>query len=117
MLNQMGCSNPPVTAGLHLFESPLPKWGSMKGGWVSERENIYERQKSVNLKKKKGGPCFFLSRHLKKEIGTEPEVAHGCQHRVTSDRKRNTDVIRLINLWCECSFRLSVRLRLFLGSV
>lgn len=35
-LNQMGCSNPPVTVRLHLFGPLLPKRGSMKGGWGAE---------------------------------------------------------------------------------
>lgn len=46
-LNQMGCSNPPMTVGLHLFGSLLPKRGSMRSGWGgwwgAEREKESER--------------------------------------------------------------------------
>ncbi len=44
-LNQMDCSNPPVTVGLHLFGSLLPKTGNMKGGWGAERERQRERER------------------------------------------------------------------------
>lgn len=46
---EMGCSNPPLTTGPHLFGSLLPKRGSMKSGWATEREgeNMYVRGNGV----------------------------------------------------------------------
>lgn len=46
---EMGCSNPPLTAGPNLFGSLLPKRGSLKSGWATEREgeSMYQRQESL----------------------------------------------------------------------
>lgn len=103
----MGCFNPPMTVGLHLFGSLLPKnRGSMETGWGGcERESMYERQESLWIVKKLGSLLFYFSRHLKKKKLTVPEVSYGFQNSAMFKSRENsncTDPIRqtyIMRLW------------------